>query len=190
MARPKSEDKRSAILTAAAHVVAEQGGSATTARIARQARVAEGTLFTYFENKDDLLNQLYLALKDELRETMMQDYPQTADLRHRAQHAWLAYVGWGCAHPEKRRAIARLGLSERITEATRTTGNQAFAEISATMQTAAALGRLRDCPPGFVGAIMNSLADATMDFIVRDPAGAEHYRAAGFDAFWNAITGS
>jgi AcrR family transcriptional regulator len=51
MARPRSEDKRNAILEAATEVVAEQGVSAPTARIAKRAGVAEGTLFTYFENK-------------------------------------------------------------------------------------------------------------------------------------------
>src|SRR5579864_320739 len=78
MARPRSEDKRNAILAAAAQVIAEQGIGAPTARIARLAGVAEGTLFTYFDTKDELLNQLYLEIKAELREAMMATYPKTA----------------------------------------------------------------------------------------------------------------
>ena len=62
MARPRSEDKRDAILTAASELVATQGLGAATAKIAKQAGVAEGTLFIYFANKDDLLNQLYLEI--------------------------------------------------------------------------------------------------------------------------------
>lgn len=46
MARPFGEKKRSAILSAA------------TARIARAAGVAEGTVFTDFPTKDALLNEL------------------------------------------------------------------------------------------------------------------------------------
>jgi len=71
MARPLSEDKRTAILEAAAEVVATLGVSAPTAKIAKGAGVAEGTLFTYFANKDELLNQLYLKLKTDLRDAMM-----------------------------------------------------------------------------------------------------------------------
>ena len=63
MARPKSDDKRNAILAAATQVVAEQGVGAPTATIAKVAGVAEGTLFTYFATKDELLNRLYLELK-------------------------------------------------------------------------------------------------------------------------------
>src|ERR1700730_17065670 len=75
MARPLSEDKRTAILRAAAEVVARLGVSAPTAKIAKGAGVAEGTLFTYFANKDELLNRLYLELKIDLRDAMITDYP-------------------------------------------------------------------------------------------------------------------
>jgi len=70
MARPRSDAKRNAILDAATRVIAVEGVSAPTAKIAKLARVAEGTLFTYFNNKDELLNELYLQLKTELRETL------------------------------------------------------------------------------------------------------------------------
>jgi AcrR family transcriptional regulator len=60
VARPKSEDKRNAILDAATDLFAERGlAAAPTAEISRRADVAEGTLFTYFETKDDLINSLY-----------------------------------------------------------------------------------------------------------------------------------
>ena len=46
MARPLSEEKREAILEAAAELVAQMGTGASTANIAKAAGVAEGTLFT------------------------------------------------------------------------------------------------------------------------------------------------
>lgn len=61
MARPRSEDKRQTILRAATQLFAEEGLNAPTARIAKAAGVAEGTIFTYFANKDVLMNQLYLS---------------------------------------------------------------------------------------------------------------------------------
>ena len=67
MARPRSEDKRQTILRAAIQLFAEEGLNAPTARIAKLAGVAEGTVFTYFTNKDELLNQLYLELKHGLQ---------------------------------------------------------------------------------------------------------------------------
>lgn len=58
MARPKSEDKKQALLDAATTAFAQSGIAASTALIARKAGVAEGTLFRYFATKDDLLNSI------------------------------------------------------------------------------------------------------------------------------------
>lgn len=187
MARPRSEDKRTAILAAATQVIAEQGVSAPTARIAKVAGVAEGTLFTYFSTKDELLNQLYLALKAELRDAMMLAYPKRQSVRNRIRHAWLTYLSWGVACPQKRKVLAQLGMSERITAQSREVSMQAFADIGAILQESIDNGLLRDHPPAFVSAIMSSLAEMTMDFMTREPAQAQRYSAAGFEAFWNAI---
>ncbi|HEY3599152.1 MAG TPA: TetR/AcrR family transcriptional regulator [Paraburkholderia sp.] len=187
MARPRSEDKRNAILAAAIQVIAEQGIGAPTARIAKLAGAAEGTLFTYFDTKDDLLNQLYLEIKAELREVMMTQYPKAGSLQARARHVWQKYVDWGVAQPEKRRTMAQLTVSGRISEQAKTAGMQAFADVNLLVQESITKGVLRDHPPAFVSAIMGSLAETTMDFMARDPAHADRYRNSGFDAFWRAI---
>ena len=187
MARPRSEDKRQAILLAATRLFAEEGLNAPTARIAKLAGVAEGSLFTYFASKDELLNQLYLELKRQLR-SAMDPAPARAGLRAQLRQAWLTYVAWGVAHPRERQVLAQLGLSDRVLEATRTEGVQAFCEVSRLLEAGMAKGVLRDQPPAFVGALMAAMADTTMDFIQRDPGAAERTREAGFSAFWNAVT--
>ncbi|HEY1100163.1 MAG TPA: TetR family transcriptional regulator, partial [Myxococcota bacterium] len=63
MARPKSDDKRSAILAAAVRVLVKDGLGAATAAIAAEAGVANGSLFTYFPTKSALYNELYRELK-------------------------------------------------------------------------------------------------------------------------------
>ena len=51
MARPKDPEKHRAILDAAVEEIAETGLGAPTAKIAKRAGIAEGTLFTYFATK-------------------------------------------------------------------------------------------------------------------------------------------
>src|ERR1700692_3842122 len=133
MARHLSEEKRTAILEAATEMVAMIGVSAPTAKIAKGAGVAEGTLFTYFANKDELLNQLYLELKMDLRDAMMTGYPASKSLIVRNRHVWDRFIGWGSAYPLKRRAMRQLAVSDRITEESRKLAGAAFGEFGATM---------------------------------------------------------
>jgi AcrR family transcriptional regulator len=189
MARLLSADKRTAIVEAAIEVVAALGVSAPTARIAKRAGVAEGTLFTYFANKDELLNRLYLELKMELRDAMMTGYPAGKTLIDRSRFVWDRYVGWGLAHPSKLKAMRQLAVSDRITEESRTLVGDAFEVVDDMMREFAAGGAMRRQPPSFVSAIMTSIADATMDFMAREPEQAARYKKAAFAAFWQAVAG-
>jgi AcrR family transcriptional regulator len=188
MARPRSDNKRNSILAAATEVVAEQGAAAPTARIARLAGVAEGSLFTYFATKDELLNQLYLELKSDLRQAMLTPAPGADTTRKKLRHAWQQYVRWGVSYPEKRKVLAQLGVSDRITGESKAEGMRGFSEINALLQESSSGGALRERPPAFVGALMAALAEATMDFMAKDSQHAEEYADSGFEAFWNAIT--
>ena len=60
MARRRSDDKRSRILQAAVKVFARRGYfAARVADVARRAGVADGTIYLYFRNKEDLLVSLF-----------------------------------------------------------------------------------------------------------------------------------
>ena len=60
MARRKSDDKRQRILQAAAKVFARKGyHGARVSEIARRADVADGTIYLYFRNKEDILVSLF-----------------------------------------------------------------------------------------------------------------------------------
>ena len=60
MARTSTGDKRERILDAAVVEIARRGyGATTVAMIARRAGVADGTIYLYFKNKDEILVQLF-----------------------------------------------------------------------------------------------------------------------------------
>jgi TetR/AcrR family fatty acid metabolism transcriptional regulator len=60
MARASTGNKRERILDAAVVEIARRGyGATTVAMIARRAGVADGTIYLYFKNKDEILVQLF-----------------------------------------------------------------------------------------------------------------------------------
>nr|AMJ34574.1 bacterial regulatory proteins, tetR family [uncultured bacterium] len=119
VARPKSEDKKQALLEAATAAFAQSGIAASTSAIARSAGVAEGTLFRYFATKDELLNELYLAIKLRLVRTMIAGLdPHEKRPKENARNIWNSYIDWGVRNPMEHKAIRRMALSERITDET------------------------------------------------------------------------
>ena len=189
MARPHSDDKRTAILEAAAEVVAGLGMSTPTATIAKGAGVAEGTVFTYFATKDELLNQLYLEIKADLRDAMMTGYPSGKSIAHRSRYVWDRYIGWGSSNPLKRKAARQLAVSDRITDESRKVVGEAFGEFNALMRECADGGGLKGLSTAFASSLLSAIAETTMEFIAREPRRAGPYTEAGFQAFWKAVTG-
>lgn len=152
MARPKSEDKKQALLDAATAAFAQSGIAASTALIARNAGVAEGTLFRYFATKDDLLNALYLHLKQDLCQTMLAELDRTLTLpKEHTRNIWNSYVDWGIRNPVAHAAIRQLGVSEKISAETEQAVQEMFPELHELCRRA--VPRYL-CPMSFVPLVM------------------------------------
>jgi AcrR family transcriptional regulator len=187
MARPLSDEKRSALMRAATRVIVAQGLSAPTAVIAREAGVANGSLFTYFETKQILFNELYLELKADMASAAFKNLPRRASLRRQVFTIWSNWMHWVVLDPDKRRALAQLSVSEEITPETRTEGHKIMAGIAELVDQCRAAGPMREASMSFVLSIMNSLAETTMDFMLQDPKNADKHCRLGFDALWRVL---
>ena len=190
MARPKSEDKRNAILSAAIHVFAERGlAAAPTSEISKQAGVAEGTLFTYFKTKDDLINSLYREMKLELADAMMSGFPRKKGIRAKLEHIWNGYINWGVANSEPRKVMSQLHYSDSLTQESRDAGAAPFVEIKTMTREAIEQRILRDdVPMDLISRVLGGLAEVTMDLMKANPGTAEKYRSGGFELYWSAVT--
>jgi len=182
MARPKSEDKRDALLAAATRVIVAHGPSAPTAAIAREAGVPNGSLFTYFDTKADLFNQLYLSLKTGMATASLAGHSPEAPVGEQFERMWSAWMRWAISNPEQRRALAVLGICDDITPETRAASHRAMKDIAGMLEQLRTRGPMRDASMELVSALMNSLAEATMDFILDDRANADEHSRVGFDA--------
>jgi AcrR family transcriptional regulator len=187
MARARSPEKRSAILEAATREIAETGLGAPTAKIARRAGVAAGTLFTYFTNKEELLNELYLQLKLEVYAKVNANFPHNASLEHRARHVWSSFLGWAIEFPEKRKVSVQLNVSDLITLETRARTAVERGAIDAIFSELGARGSLRGLPVGFAAASMSAMQEATMDFIAKQPKHHKALMERAFQVFWRAV---
>lgn len=184
MARARSPEKRAAILRAAVREVAQAGVGASTARIAKAAGLAEGTLFTYFATKDDLLNELYVELKSEVYQRMNAEFPERAGVRERARHVWTVYLHWAMEKPDERKASVQLNVSDRVTPETRERIGEARGAVAQTMHEVGQRGAFKTLPAGFASSAMAAMQEAVMESAAKRPRQKAMLIEQGFDAFW------
>ncbi|MFP8466375.1 TetR/AcrR family transcriptional regulator [Klebsiella grimontii] len=188
MARPKSEDKKQALLEAATAAFAQSGIAASTSAIARSAGVAESTLFRYFATKDDLLNELYLTIKADLVKTMIAGLnPNETESKENTRNIWNSYIGWGVRNPMEHKAIRRMALSERITDETRNRVKEMFPELNELCQRSIKPVFQSEEYRTFGDALFLSLAETTIEYACHEPERAVRFVELGFEAMWQAL---
>jgi hypothetical protein len=119
--------------------------------------------------------------------TSLEGLAAEAPLRQQFFRMWSNWMRWATSNPGRRRALALLSVSDDVAEEARAASHQAMADIARLLERARADGPMRDAPMDFVVALMNALADATMDFMVNDPANADEQCRAGFDALCRVL---
>ncbi|MDH2423985.1 TetR/AcrR family transcriptional regulator [Sphaerisporangium sp. TRM90804] len=190
MPRPRSEDRRDAILRAATRVIASQGLGAATAAIAREADISNGSLFTYFDTKAKLLNELYVALKAEMAAAATPDLRAGDGPREQVCQMWTQWWRWATANPDKRRALAQLQVADDITADSHRAASFAFSSIADLLERSRANGPMQNVPLGYVLTLVNAIAEATIDEMIREPAEAEARSRVASDAIWRVLAGS
>jgi AcrR family transcriptional regulator len=187
MARPKTVERRNAILDAASETIALRGVSASTAAVAQKAEVSEGTIFTYFTTKDELLNALYRELKLEIAGLFMSGFPRRATVQSRIQHIWNRYVEWGTENFSKFQALQQLTIWAGLSDEAKAAGIQQFENIRQIYADAVAQHLWRPLSEEHVGLTLTALSEMTINIIRKYPAEAAMYRETGFALFWNAL---
>jgi AcrR family transcriptional regulator len=188
LARPRSDDKRRAILDAAARVLAERGlVDSPTSAISKAAGVAEGTLFTYFKSKEELFNELYLDYRRRFGERMA-DLPRRRGARAQLRFIWDTYLTVGTTSPERLRVQSQLRASGKLFKENETP-EPAMLQIVNAVRKAAGNSELSQAPAEFLLLLMRAQAEATLEFIAAHPELKKESWETGFQFLWKGIAG-
>lgn len=105
-------DKQAAILQAALKLFVESGFHGTpTSKIAKEAGVANGTLFHYYKTKDELILALYTDIKTRLTEHMYVNVNKNDPLKELFRTIFLNTLEWAQDHKEEYYFVQQFNLS-------------------------------------------------------------------------------
>jgi len=88
--RQKCDKKRLALLKATLFLVNNNGfNHAPMSKIAKLAEVSPATIYIYFENKQALINTLYLEIKKEFSAYAFKNYKENQSIKNSFKQVWL-----------------------------------------------------------------------------------------------------
>ncbi len=146
MPRPSKEAVFEKILTAVVDVVAKKGIAATSVGdVAKAARISAGTIYLHFENKDDMLQKVYLRIKADFHAELM-TAANAGTSEQVIAALWLSFLGFLKSHPQRFLYLEYAGAAQVLTDAQRAIVAPYQAEINALVQTALDDGTLRPMP--------------------------------------------
>jgi AcrR family transcriptional regulator len=95
-------DKRKDLLAAALRLFAENGFHGTpTSKIAKEAGVANGTLFHYYKTKEDLIVSLYIDIKTRMSEHVEAKATKEKSIRNNFRNQYIQVMLWSLEHRDE-----------------------------------------------------------------------------------------
>ncbi len=116
----KSKDKCDALLKATLQLV-NQGGiqGASMANIAKLANISPATIYLYYESKQDLINKLYLEVKESFCLHAFKEYDNNQPVKISFKKIWLNIAEYKINQAEEASFLAQCDNTPMIDETTR-----------------------------------------------------------------------
>ncbi|RKS42812.1 TetR family transcriptional regulator [Gillisia mitskevichiae] len=119
----KSQKKREALVRATIKLVNNNGfHAAPMSRIAKMAEVSPGTIYLYFENKQDLVNQVYIEVKASFTNFAFKDYEEHLSVEKGFEMIWKNIAEFKLKDMEEAMFLSQCDNTPMIDEASRKEG--------------------------------------------------------------------
>ena len=155
MARPKDDEKRQAIRDAVIAVVNEGGlANVSISKIAKRAGVSAGTIYLYFSNKEDLLQQTYLDIKTDWFDAMFEAANSGEDSATKIRNMWFALFDFVVAHPTEFLFSETVGAAHLIDATNEASIAKKVSKLEGVMVKAIKDGTLAKAPVASIQAVL------------------------------------
>ena len=122
--------KRDDILMSTLDLITEEGlQSVTFAKIFKRANVGSGTVYNYFKNKEELVNELYKAIAIHMSSFMIENYDPTETLYERFKFLLNRIADFAIHYPKELQFIENHYNSPCISEELKNTTAPAMDEF-------------------------------------------------------------
>lgn len=183
-------DKRESILQAALAALVENGVHATpVSLIAKRAKTGMGTIYNYFENKEVLVNAIYVDIKERERAVLNKIFREEMPIKVLFEHYYTSVVRFFLENPLYFQFMDQLQAAPIITEESRKVGYAAIEKVLKLMEKGKKEHIIKDFPDSellqFIGgSILSYLRWTTRADVKADLESSLHHQLR---LVWDAI---
>lgn len=184
-----NSEKRCVILNTTLRLLTEHGFDATpVSLIAREAGIAAGTIYLYFPSKNEMVQALYLELKEELTQATLKGFTVALHGRAAIEYILHNYLQFMMDNPLKFKFFEQFTSSPHIDKLTKEAGLKIFYQIFEVFEQAKKENLIKNIS----NQILYAQVLAPINFLARQHISqeielTEENRKIAFQACWDAI---
>jgi AcrR family transcriptional regulator len=182
-------NKEEIILETALKLFVEFGFQGTpTSKIAKEAGVANGTLFHYFPTKEALIGQLYVIIKQELNQILGNKTDMNGNVKEAFKQVYYSTINWALVNKDKFHYIQQVQFSPHLalipTEVLHEQTQMHFNFI----EYAKSNGAIRVLPTDLIFTLVNSQIMGIYQYILTQSSEQQpRIIEQGFEMIWELI---
>lgn len=182
-------DKRTDILNATLKLISENGFHGTPmSQIAEEAGVGAGTIYRYFDSKEVLIHELFLEVKREISQAMLNGFSPEGSTKEIFRQVWLNTFNFYVQNPQEMIFLEQFYNSPYQTIETEAATLEYLAPAVSVFQNAVEAGEIKGMPFEMLTIFVHDVTVATAKrhingVLVMDEANLE----MAVQACWDAV---
>ena len=185
-------DKEQEIVAAALKLFVEFGFHGTpTSKIAREAGVANGTLFHYFKTKEDLIVSLYNRTKENLNDYLTSRQSEQDPVKLKMKSMYAASLEWGLEHRNEFYFIQQFHFSPHLAKVSAEDKEKQTRLHSGLLQEAAKTQMFKPLPVELISSILASHVYGVYQYLLNSELRGKNNEKVideTFELLWDMLT--
>ena len=182
-------EKQEAILDATLELIGERGFHGTPmSAIAEKAGVGAGTIYRYYESKEELINALYIREKQAINAQVLEGYSEELSVRDAIRLMFRNAISARAGQSARFRFLDQYYNSPFIGDESRRIREQLMSEYVEIIERGVRDGEIRDLPrPVVMAIIFGPLAQLMNASQLKDVTLDDELIEQALDAIWRSI---
>lgn len=159
-----------------------------TSKIAKDAGVANGTLFHYFSTKETLIKELYVSIKNELNQILAAQANPSDSIKDAFQKLYFTTINWALVNQDKFYYIQQVHFSPHLAQIPEEVLHEQSKMHIAFIEKAKASGDIKIMPNELLYTLVNSQIMGIYQYVLTQPTDQQQDSIEqGFEMIWDLI---